>query len=114
MLPFSRLEKSNTIENLWLYILSLAQKQPIYAYRLQKEIEREFGFHPGKITPYRVLYRLEQQGFVKSKIKGRKRIYQITEKGKLELKKAKIFYKNLLALLAEPCFPYKTRKIRKL
>lgn len=99
MLPFSRLEKSNTIENLWLYILSLAKKGPIYAYFLQSKIEKQFGFHPGKITPYRVLYRLEQQGFVKSKVKERKRIYEITQKGRNELKKAKNFYKTIIKIL---------------
>lgn len=99
MLPFARLQRSNTIDNLWLYILFLAKKQPIYAYRLQKDVEEKFGFHPGKITPYRVLYRLEQDGFVKSGMEERRRIYRITEKGKKELEKAKDLYKKLVRLL---------------
>ncbi|HOK35162.1 MAG TPA: PadR family transcriptional regulator [Candidatus Pacearchaeota archaeon] len=96
MSPFDRLQKANTIDNLWIYILSLAELRPIYAYELQKEIEKKFGFQSGKITPYRVLYRLENEGFVKSKLQERKRIYQITKKGEKELKKAKNFYRNLL------------------
>lgn len=99
MLPISRLEKSNTKENLWLYILSLAKEGPIYAYRLQKDIEEKFGFRPGKITPYRVLYRLEKDNFVKSEVEEKKRIYQITEKGKEELEKAKNFYQKILKIL---------------
>jgi DNA-binding PadR family transcriptional regulator len=99
MLPFSHLQKSNTIDNLWIYILSLIKQQPMHAYQIQREIEKKFGFQPGKITPYRVLYRLENGGFVKSKIKERKRVYQITEKGKKEFQKAKNFYKKIINIL---------------
>lgn len=96
MLPIERLQKSNTIENLWIYILSLLRKAPIYGWEIPKLIEKKFKFRPGKITPYRVLYRLEKAGFVKSQLKERRRIYQITEKGKEELNLAKNFYKKLL------------------
>jgi len=96
MLPVERLLKSNTIENLWIYILSLLKKRQIYGWEIPKLIERELGFKPGKITPYRVLYRLEKDGFVKSKTKERRRTYEITEKGKKELEKAKKFYKTIL------------------
>jgi len=99
MLPFERLEKSNTIENLWIYILSLLKKEPIYGWEIPKMIEKKFGFKPGKITPYRVLYRLEKTGFVKSKMENRRRVYQITEKGEKELEKAKNFYQEILKKL---------------
>lgn len=96
MLPIERLRKSNTIENLWIYILSLLKKQKIYGWEIPAMIKKDFKFKPGKITPYRVLYRLEKDGFVKSEIKERRRVYQITEKGKKELESGKIFYKKLL------------------
>lgn len=96
MLPIERLQKSNTIENLWIYILSLLRKSPIYGWEISKLIEKKFKFRPGKITPYRVLYRLEKAGFVKSQLKDKRRIYQITEKGEEELNLAKNFYKKLL------------------
>ena len=99
MLPIERLQKSNTIENLWIYILSLLKKRQIYAWEIPSIIEKEFRFKPGKITPYRVFYRLEKDGFVKSKIKERRRIYEITEKGKKELEEAKKFYKATLKWL---------------
>ena len=103
MLPFERLQKSNTIENLWIYILSLLKKalkgKGIYAWEIPAIIEKEFGFKPGRITPYRVLYRLEKTGFVKSQMKERRRIYQITNKGEEELKKAKNFYQEILKKL---------------
>jgi len=96
MFPFERLQKSNTKENLWIYILLLLKKREIYAFELQFLIEKEFGFRPGKITPYRVLYRLEKTGFVKSQMKERRRVYEITKKGEEEFKKAKNFYQQIL------------------
>ena len=99
MLPFERLKRSNTIENLWIYILLILRKEKIHAWDIPKKIEENFGFKPGRITPYRVLYRLEKDGFVKSKIENRRRIYQITEKGEKELEKAKNFYQEILKKL---------------
>ena len=99
MLPIERLKKSNTIENLWIYILSLLKNREIYGWEIPAIIEKEFKFKPGKITPYRVLYRLEKAGFVKSELRGRRRVYQITEKGKGELKVAKNFYREILRKL---------------
>ncbi len=95
MLPIERLQKSNTKENLWLYILSLTKKGEIYAWEIPSIIEKKFHFKPGRITPYRVLYRLEKVGFVKSKMKERRRVYQVTEKGKKELEKGKDFLKEI-------------------
>jgi len=99
MLPIERLQKSNTTENLWIYILTLLKEREIYAWELQKMIENKFGFKPGRITSYRVLYRLEKEGFVKSQMKERRRIYKITKKGEEELNKAKDFYQKILNTL---------------
>ena len=96
MLPSERLKKLNTKGNLWVYILLLLKERGIYGWEVQSLIDKKFNFRPGLITPYRVLYRLEKQGFVKSKTKERRRTYKITEKGKKELEKAKAFYKQLL------------------
>jgi len=96
MTPFERLQKLNTKENLWLYILILLEKKPNHAWEILSLIEKEFGFRSGTITPYRVLYRLEDESLVKSALKNRRRTYHITPKGKEELKKVKAFYKRLL------------------
>lgn len=96
MTPFERLTKSNTKENLWIYILSMLKKQSHYAWDLHSLIEKEYGFKPGNITPYRVLYRLEEQEFVKSEPEERRVVYKITEKGKKELDKVKTFYLEIL------------------
>jgi len=96
MLPFERLRKLNTKDNLWIYILSLLKKREIYGWEIRSLVEKKFDFKTGLITPYRVLYRLEKKGFVKSKMQDRRRVYQITKKGKEELEKAKDFYKKIL------------------
>ncbi len=96
MLPIERLEKSNTKENLWIYILSSLKKRELYGWEIQSVIKKNFNFKPGLITPYRVLYRLEKDGFVKSRLAERRRIYQITEKGKKELERAKGLYRRIL------------------
>jgi len=100
MLPMERLQKSNTKENLWLYILSLLKERELYGWEIRSLIEKEFSFRPGLITPYRVLYRLEGDGFVKSERKERRRIYKITGKGKKELENAKNFYREILNKLS--------------
>jgi len=96
MTPFERFIKSNTKENLWIYILLILKKGPHYAWDLHTVIEKEFGFKPGNITPYRVLYRLEEQGFVESEADRRKRVYKITTSGKNELNRVKDFYLQIL------------------
>jgi DNA-binding PadR family transcriptional regulator len=97
--PFDRLKKLNTIENLWVYILLLLKESELYGWEIQSLIKKRFHFRPGLITPYRVLYRLEKNGLVKSKIKEQRRLYQITEKGEKELESAKEFYKEILKKL---------------
>jgi DNA-binding PadR family transcriptional regulator len=99
MLPYQRLVKLNTIENLWVYILLLLKEKELYGWEIQSLIKKRFDFRPGLITPYRVLYRLEKEGLVKSKSRETRRIYQITEKGKKELEAARNFYKEILKKL---------------
>ncbi len=96
MKPLERLKKLNTKENLWIYILSLLSLKERYGYEIPNLIQEKFKFKPGKITPYRVLYRLEKENLVQSTFKERKRIYKITKEGKKLLKQAKEFYENLL------------------
>lgn len=96
MLPNERLIKSNTTENLWIYILAILDKKPLYGWEIPRLIEERFGFRPGKITPYRVFYRLEADSFVKSEAKERRRVYEITEKGRKELAACRDFYKETL------------------
>ena len=90
-----RLEKLNTTECLWVYILKILSKGPSHAYVLRKQIEQEFGFRPGTVTAYRVLYDLQKLGLVKKHKEGMKRIYEITPNGRADLKKAASYYREL-------------------
>ncbi|BFT94696.1 MAG: PadR family transcriptional regulator [Minisyncoccus archaeiphilus] len=96
MRPFERLQKLNTKENLWIYILKTVQDNPHHGWEFPIIIEKEFGFKPGTITPYRVLYSLEAEGLVTSKYEERRRIYNITDKGKQELENVREYYKELI------------------
>jgi len=95
-MPFTRLKKLNTQDCLWIYILRILEDGDTHAYTIRKDIHSRYGFLPGVMTAYKVLYLLHRRGFVKKKIEGRKKIYSITPKGREELKKAKKFY-NILA-----------------
>ncbi len=99
MEPCERLRRHLTSENLWLYILSLAGKKPVYAYAMRKEIKRRFGFEPSLVMLYLVLPRLELAGFIRSEMKGRRKYYLITKKGKEELEKGKKEIRRAVGLL---------------
>lgn len=90
-----RLKRLNTTECLWIYVLKMLSKGPSHAYVLRKGIEQEFGFRPGTVTAYRVLYDLQKLGLVKKHREGMKRIYEITGKGRSDLKSAAGFYSEL-------------------
>jgi len=87
--PEKRLARSLTTENMWLYVLSLLRKRERYAYALREEIASEFGWKPGLILSYIVLYKLEREGLIASKQIGRRKYYAITEKGRASLSRAK-------------------------
>ena len=53
-----------------------------YPYELVKAIERDFGFSPGRVLPYVVLSKLEDEGFVESYWVERRRYYRVTEDGR--------------------------------
>lgn len=104
-LPIQRLIRKLTVENLWIYVLSLLKDGPKYGYEIREEIQRRFGFKPGQVTSYMVLYMLEQDGYIESagtmrSLMGPKRkYYKITEKGVTLLREAESFlsriYKSL-------------------
>ncbi|VVB74123.1 Transcriptional regulator PadR-like family protein [uncultured archaeon] len=97
--PLARLERSLTTDNLWIYILSLLSGQRMHAYAVMEEMEKRFGWRPGLVTPYVVMYKLEEDGFIKGSDKGRRRYYYITQKGKGLLKAAKRRLKETAGLI---------------
>lgn len=97
--PLKRMADLNTKECLWIYILRILKDGPKHAYVLRDQIYKRYGFMPGTVTAYRVLYSLKADGFVEKKTDGRKEVYTITPAGLEILKKAIHFYENLSKLL---------------
>jgi PadR family transcriptional regulator PadR len=104
-MAYERLVRKLTHENLWLYILTLLSKRPLYGYEIRALIEKEFGFKPGEVTSYVVLYRLERAGLIQVAEESRgsrgpaRRYYTLTPKGRETLKKAKMFLEGLVSRL---------------
>ena len=99
-MPMKRLRELNTRECLWLYVLRILSEKPTHAYTIRSEIHDRFGFKPGNVTAYKVLYLLRRDGYVTQKRDGRIRIYTITDKGKSALKEAINFYKFRIKFLS--------------
>lgn len=102
-MPSRRLKEKLTKENLWLYILSLLKDKEMYGYELRGAIQTKFGFKPGNVTAYRVLYALKRRHLVTTTEKtvgGRARkYYQITDSGKNELEAGKQILSETLSRL---------------
>ena len=94
--PLDRLKILNTYDCLWPYILRLLEEKPMHAYILREKVKKRFKFLPGAVTSYTTLYSLYVEGLVSKEVQGRVTIYKITKKGRLELKKARDFYKETL------------------
>ncbi len=90
----ARLKEKLGIEVLWVYLLSLLKKEPSHAYILRNKIQEEFGFRPGNVSVYVVLYKLEGRGFVSAKREDNRKVYSITEKGRELLKAAEKEFKE--------------------
>ena len=94
-----RLKRKLGVELLWIYLLSMLKGKPSHAYVLRKQIEKKFGFLPGNVSVYVVLYKLQDRGFVRAKKDGNRSVYSITVKGKELLKEAKKELQNTLDLV---------------
>jgi DNA-binding PadR family transcriptional regulator len=101
-MAYERLVKKITVENLWLYILSLLKDAPKYGYEIRKLIQERFGFKPGTVTAYIVLYKLVKGGYIslkeerKSEKGPTRKYYEITEEGKKLLAKGEEFLEETL------------------
>ena len=94
--PIKRLNRLLTSENLWLYLLSLIKRGgTLYAYGLDRQIESEFLFKPSKVMIYIVLYRLENEGLIRSEFQQRRKYYSLTEKGEEALGQAREHFRML-------------------
>jgi len=89
-----RLKEKTGIDILWIYVLSLLKKESCHPYLLRKKISDKFGFLPGEVTVYVVLYKLKSRSFVSSKKEENKTVYSITKKGMELLKEAETIFKE--------------------
>lgn len=95
--PVKRLKHLLTYGNLWIYMLSLVRKNGrVYAYALDEQIEKRFGFRPNKVMVYIVLYKLENEQLISSEFKERRKYYRITTAGEMTLTAAKGYFRMLL------------------
>ncbi|MHA1506115.1 MAG: PadR family transcriptional regulator [Candidatus Asgardarchaeia archaeon] len=103
--PLMRLKEKITKENLWIYILTLLKKRPLYGYEIRKLIREEFDFAPAMVTSYVVLYKLQKDGYVTSEWQknpiGRpqRKYYKITPKGLKLIEEAKKYLTDLFEKL---------------
>jgi DNA-binding PadR family transcriptional regulator len=98
-MPLKRLEKLNTSECLWVYVLRILSDRPAHGYSIRESVRERFGFRPGTVTAYKVLYLLHRGGFVSKKASGRQVVYTITPKGRKALKDAVSFYRERVRML---------------
>jgi DNA-binding PadR family transcriptional regulator len=78
----ARLREKLGIEVLWVHLLALLKKGPAHAYALRKKVEAEFGFLPGNVSVYVVLYKLQSRGFVATRRDENRVVYSITPRGR--------------------------------
>jgi DNA-binding PadR family transcriptional regulator len=94
-----RLERLNTKDCLWIYVLGILKSKPMHAYAIREEIRVRFGFRPGTVTAYKVLHKLRKAGLVKNAEDGRRVVYSITPKGRADIKRAIDFYRERIKML---------------
>lgn len=97
--PLKRLEKKTTIDNMWIYILSLLKDGPMYAYEIREKIRKRFDFNAGQVTAYVILYKLEKSGYVEAEWREKTRhrkYYRITGSGEKLLEDGIGFLENLI------------------
>ena len=94
-----RLRELNTRDCLWVYILRILADKPLHAYAIRKEIRERYGFTPGTVTAYKVLYLLRKSGHVQRRQEGRTNVYSITGLGRRDLEKASEFYGSIAKTL---------------
>jgi len=68
-----------------IMILRLIQTEPMWGYKIKKEVQMKFGIKLRHGALYPLLNMLEREGYVKSKKQAKggriRKIYRITEKG---------------------------------
>jgi DNA-binding PadR family transcriptional regulator len=93
--PLARMREKVLKENLWYFVLQLLRTKSRYGFEIRGLVRKRFGFWPGNVTAYKVLYDLAKDGYVRAEKRFYKKRYTITAKGIRELVAAKKFLKKI-------------------
>ncbi|RLF97928.1 MAG: PadR family transcriptional regulator [Thaumarchaeota archaeon] len=97
-----RLFRKLTIENLWLYIIFLLKRGPMYGYQIKLSLSEVFNIRPATVTVYAVLYKMVREGLIeKSNING-KTMYKVTNRGLENFQRGLRFIEDVLEKLKGP------------
>ena len=94
MLPIERLKRSNTIENLWVYILLLLKRDKIYGWEIPKKIEKKLDLDREKLLPIEFCIAWKKLVLSKVKLDKREGFIKSQRKEKKNWKKLKDFIKK--------------------
>lgn len=96
---YKRLVKTLTSGNLWLYVLKLLSEKPMYGYEVIQNIKSSFKINVKTVTVYVVLYRLTNEGLIRAVEKNGRKYYEITSRGKAELRNGVDFLEHILDMM---------------
>ena len=96
MEPIKRFTSSIQEGNLWIYVLSLAKEVEIKEEDVVALIFEKFGFLPNSLMIKTVIFRLKKDGYISKEKFAGKKAYKISEKGIVELERAREKCQELL------------------
>jgi len=96
---YRRLVKTLTSGNIWLYVLKLLSENPMYGYEIIHSIKNRFKINVNTVTVYVVLYKLASEKIIESVERNGKKYYEITARGRSELKNGIDFLEHILDII---------------
>jgi len=91
-----RLKKKLENEVLWIYFAhALLRGGPATLSEIRRRLKEVYGIKANIVTLYAVAYKLEAEGLVRRASEG-PRVYELTEYGELQLKKAIVYLEEKL------------------
>ncbi|MBI4019475.1 MAG: hypothetical protein HY364_04430 [Candidatus Aenigmarchaeota archaeon] len=96
--PIERLEEKLFKENLWLFLMMLLSEKKRKRSDLRELVHKRFGFMPGEMTSYKVLFLLEQGGYVKRDVE---KYYYPAPAGVKQLNKGKKLLERAFKMLGQ-------------
>jgi formylmethanofuran dehydrogenase subunit E len=92
-----------SVTSLQRLVLHKLGEKPLSGYSMMKEIHSSSGQKPSFGSIYPMLDRMHHDGLVSVKQDGRKKIYTLTQKGKLHLAEVKLHREQLIGEMIGKC-----------